>query len=92
MVSFGLRMITIDETRIGHIFGDAEGHFAEDAQLNRRPLLDTANRPGNFVGADRFGNAWFAETRADGSQIWVQVRGGNITNGGIDPRPRNFDL
>ncbi|MGH7039472.1 MAG: hypothetical protein ACREE4_19240 [Stellaceae bacterium] len=85
-------MITIDETRIGHIFRDAEGHFAEDTALNRQALLDTANRPGNLVGADRFGNAWFAETRADGSQIWAQVRGGKITNGGINPRPRNFDL
>ena len=85
-------MITIDETRIEHIFRDAEGHFAEDTELNRQALLDTANRPANFVGTDRFGNAWFVEIRADGSQNWVQVRGGKITNGGINSRPRNFAL
>ena len=85
-------MITIDESRIGHIFRDAEGHFAEDTEVNRRALIDTANRPVNFVGADRFGNAWFIETRSDGSQVWVQVRDGKITNGGINPAPRRFDF
>jgi hypothetical protein len=85
-------MITIDENRVGHIFRDVEGHFPEDTDLNRQSLIEVANTPGNFIGADRFGNAWFAETRSDGTQVWAQVRRNEITNGGINPVPRPFNL
>jgi hypothetical protein len=84
--------ITIDEGRIGHIFREADGHFAQDTTGNRQALIDAASRPENFLGIDRFGNEWFAEIRADGSQIWVQVREGNITNGGVNMTPRAFDF
>jgi filamentous hemagglutinin len=57
--------ITIDERRTSHIFRDAEGHFREDTSVNRRALVQVANRPTNLVGTDRFGNSWFAETRTD---------------------------
>jgi filamentous hemagglutinin len=83
--------ITIDESRLGHIFREAEGHFHEDNPVNRQTLIDVANRPANLLGTDRFGNTWVAETRA-GAQIWVQIRGGKITNGGINLPPRVFRL
>lgn len=82
--------ITIDERRVPHIFRNARGHFREDTQVNRRILLDVANRPENFRGTDRFGTDWFMETRSDGTQVWAQVRDGKITNGGANPSPLEF--
>jgi hypothetical protein len=77
--------ITIDDGRARHIFRNVDGHFARDTAVNRQILIDVASRPSNFLGRDRFGNDWFAETRADGTQVWVHVRGDKITNGGVNP-------
>ena len=82
--------ITIDERRTSHIFRDADGHFREDTPVNRRALVEVANRPANLVGTDRFGNFWFAEIRADGTQVWVQVRDNMIINGGQNPTAQDF--
>jgi hypothetical protein len=82
--------ITIDETRVGHIFRDAIGHFSEDTRVNRRSLIEAASRESNFLGTDRFGNDWFAETRGDRTQLWTRVRDGKITNGGINRPPRRL--
>jgi hypothetical protein len=61
--------ITIDETRLGHIFRDAIGHFREDTPANRQALIEVANRESNFLGTDARGNDWFAGLRADGAQL-----------------------
>jgi hypothetical protein len=82
--------VTMDESRVRHIFRNAEGHFREDTALNRRILIDVANRAGNFIGTDRFGTDWFSETRADGTQVWVHVRAGKITNGGLNTTPQDL--
>jgi hypothetical protein len=58
-------MITIDESRVGHIFRDALGHFPDDTELSRQAMIDVANDPKNILGADHFGNTWA------GTQIWV---------------------
>ena len=79
----------IDESRVRHIFRNAEGHFREDADANRRLLIDVASRRTNFLGTDRIGNDWYAENLADGTQVWVRVRDDKIVNGGINRRPRN---
>jgi hypothetical protein len=84
--------ITIDETKVGHIFRQAPGHFAEDTSNNRQAMINVANRPSNLIGSDRFGNEWYAETQPGGGQIWVQLRGRAIVNGGINPTPRAFKL
>jgi filamentous hemagglutinin len=84
--------ITIDESRLGHIFREAAGHFREDNGVNRQTLIDVANQPANLLGTDRFGNAWFAEIGSDGTQIWAQVHDGKITNGGFNLTPRVFQL
>ncbi len=81
--------ITIDETRLRHIFRDAVGHFQEDTPANRLALIEMANEESNFLGTDAFGNDWFAGVRADGTQLWTRVRDGKITNGGINKPPRN---
>ncbi len=82
--------VEIDETRIDHIFRDAEGHFRVGNAANRQILIDVANRQSNFLGADRAGNTWYAEDLLDGTQIWLRVRGDKIVNGGINQRPRDF--
>lgn len=84
--------VTIDEDRARHIFRSAEGHFAEDNAANRQALMDAVGRQENFLGTDRFGNAWWVEQRADGTQVWVQLRDRRIMNGGVNLVPRRFDL
>jgi hypothetical protein len=80
--------ITIDEDGVDHIVRDAEGHFREDTDVNRRLLIDTASKRTNFLGVDSVGNEWYAETLADGRQVWARVRDGKIVNGGINRIPR----
>ena len=81
--------LTIDESKVRHIFRNAEGHFREDTDANRRLLIDVASRRTNFLGTDRVGNDWYAENLADGTQVWVRVRDDKIVNGGINRRPHN---
>ena len=83
-------MVTIDGSRVSHIFRVAEGHFSEDTPENRQALMDVANDPANALGVDQFGNTWAAKNLTDGTEVWVQFRGGRITNGGINVRPRSF--
>jgi hypothetical protein len=68
------------------------GHFRDDNAANRQALIEVASRPGNLVGTDRFDNAWFAELRTDGTQVWAQVRGRVIVNGGLNRIPHDFRL
>jgi hypothetical protein len=83
--------VTIDETRIRHIFRRA-GHFSQDTLLNRQALIDVASNPQNYIGTDRFGTEWFVEVRPDGTQVWAQVRSRKITNGDLNLTPQDFDL
>ena len=70
---------------------DAAGHLAEDTPENRALLTETANDPANLLGQDQYGNDWYARTRTNGSQVWVRVRNGQITNGGVNSTPRTWD-
>ena len=84
--------VTIDETRIRHIFRRAAGRFSQDTLVNRQALIDVAGNPRNYIGTDRFGTEWFVEVRPDGTQVWAHVRGGKITNGGLNLAPQEFNL
>jgi len=53
--------ITIDESRVVHIFREAEGHFREDTDANRRLLIEVASREANFLGTDQASNDWYAK-------------------------------
>ena len=81
----------IHEPSAGHIFRNAPGHLVNDTPANRQLLVDTASNPSNLLGTDRFGNNWYAQTRPDGSQVWVSARNGEIRNGGVNPTPRPFN-
>jgi hypothetical protein len=67
-----------------------EATFAKIPPRTRRILIDVASRMANFRGTDRFGTNLFVETQADGSQVWVYVREGQITNGGANSAPEIF--
>jgi hypothetical protein len=84
--------ISIDESRLRHIFRAADGHFPTDTTANRRLLLFVAGNPANRLGEDRFGAVWAAQTMRDGSQVWVQIWNGRIINGGVNPVPRIFEF
>jgi hypothetical protein len=83
-------MIVIDETRLRHIFRNAEGHLTADTPENRQVLLIVAHNLENFLGVDRFGNTWAAHTNREGRQAWLQIRDNRITNGGINTDARAF--
>lgn len=83
--------ISIFEKDIRYIFRDAPGHLADDTPANRQALNNTASNPNNYLGIDKYGNKWCAETRPDGTQVWARVRKGLIINGGVNPTPRPYN-
>jgi hypothetical protein len=81
----------IPDSRVAHIFRDAEGHMP-DTPENRALLVEVADDPTTMLGMDGLGNVWSARLQSDGSQLWTQTRGDQIVNGGLNRRPRSFDL
>jgi hypothetical protein len=79
------------EQRKAHIFRSVEGHFAHDTPANRQLLIDTVLNINNYLGKDKWGNDWYAQTRTDNTQIWVQIRKGEIINGGLNSIPRPWN-
>ena len=82
--------VAISESRIGHIFREAEGHLT-DTPANRELITKLANDKKSVLGGDRHGNTWAAETLPDGSQALVQYRGNQVINGGTNKTPRTYD-
>ena len=70
----------------GHIFKKGSGHIP-DTPENRALLEAVANKAGNTLGADKYGVVWYAEMLPDGRQIWAEVRGNAIIEGGINQSP-----
>ncbi|CAI1157191.1 hemagglutinin repeat-containing protein [Serratia quinivorans] len=81
--------IRIPDSRLGHIFRNAEGHIA-DTPANRQLILDVAYDKKASLGSDRYGNDWSARMLPDGSQAWVQTRGGNVINAGVNNPPKTY--
>ncbi|PHY43737.1 hypothetical protein CS311_15195, partial [Lactiplantibacillus plantarum] len=69
------------------MYKNTEGHFPNWSQEHDDTLLRVAQRKSNFKRMDIHGNDWYAETIKDNKQIWVRVRDGKITDGGINSRP-----
>lgn len=82
--------IKIAEKNAGHIFRDAEGHLPDTA-ANRNLLTDVGSNKGNCLGTDKYGTEWYAKTQPDGTQVWAQVRNGEVTNGGLNQTPKTFN-
>lgn len=77
-------------SKIKHIFRDKPGHLP-DTEENRSLILKTANNPKDYLGKDKYGNDWYSQTRADGTQIWVEARNGEIWDAGINSPPRDWN-
>ncbi|WP_013631018.1 hypothetical protein [Rubinisphaera brasiliensis] len=81
---------SIPEGRTGHIFRNADGHLP-DTPANRQLLKDVADDPATTLGPDKYGNTWSARTNPDGTQTWVQTRGDQIINGGVNQTPKTYN-
>ena len=79
-----------NESIIDHIFRDADGHIT-DTPENRQLLEEVSNNTNNYLGTDKYGNDWYAQSQSDGSQIWVEVRNGIIFEGGINEEPKTWN-
>ena len=80
---------TISDNRATKIFGTREGHVP-DTPSNRATIGRVVNTEQAYLGMDQFNNKWYAQTEADGRQVWVQVRDDKIWNAGINNKPRAF--
>ncbi len=77
------------EKNLKHIFRKAPGHLI-DTPANRKILLEVAGNSENFLGVDKYGNAWHAKTQKNGQQIWTMSRDGAIRNAGSNNQPKPF--
>ncbi|MBL0887600.1 polymorphic toxin-type HINT domain-containing protein [Myceligenerans indicum] len=74
-----------------HIFRDARGHLAEDTPENRaliQSAIDPANLRHSVTLKDGSTLEKYFRKLEDGTQAWAEVRGGVITNGGLNIVPR----
>lgn len=79
----------IPDDRVRHVFRDAPGHLV-DTPENRQLLIETASDGQNLIGIDQFGTSWYVRMLDDHRQVWVQVRGDEIRNGGVNQPPRTW--
>ena len=79
-----------NDSQIKHIFGNRNGHVP-DTPENRDLIMETCNNESNYVGTDRYGKRWYAQTLPDGRQVWVATRDGIIQDCGINESVRSFD-
>jgi hypothetical protein len=81
-------LLQISEDNLSHIFREAPGHLASDTAENRL-LLQNAVNPDNYIGTNPIsGVSTYRQLLPSGEQVWVEVRQGIITNGGVNPIPR----
>ena len=83
--------LSTNENQIKHMFRNSEGHFLHNTIENRAIIEKAAGNTNNFLGVDKFGNSWYAEILSNGAQAWAEVRGGIITEGGLNQIPKVFD-
>lgn len=88
--AFGGNSFPKNDSQIKHIFGERQGHVP-DTPENRKLMLETCNNESNYMGTDRYGKRWYAQTLPDGRQVWVATRDGIIQDCGINDSARSFD-
>ncbi len=75
--------------KLDHIFRAARGHVNPSTVASRNRFLNLFERvvsdPNNLRGAARGpGVTFYTKTFRNGKQVWVEVRGGRISNGGVN--------
>ena len=78
------------DSQLKHIFRETNGHLTDTIE-NRNLLEEVANNRNNFLGPDKHGNEWYGKMSSNGTQIWVEVRGKTIINGGINEIPKIYN-
>ena len=86
----GKNRLSNKENILKHIFSKDKGHL-EDTPQNREKLIDVANKKENLLGRDQYGNEWYAEINEEGKQYWVELRNGEIWDGGLNEIPKNWN-
>jgi uncharacterized Zn-binding protein involved in type VI secretion len=83
----------IFEKNAQHIFRESKkgGHFTKDSLEARKKIIEVASNKKNYLGPDKHGNQWYGKTQSNGSQVWAQVRDGQIRAGGINKPPKPYD-
>jgi hypothetical protein len=69
---------------------EVPGHV-RDTPANEQLLRETAGNSANKVGTRPGGVDVYVTELPDGSQVWVEVFKGEITNGGVNDVPRVWD-
>jgi hypothetical protein len=77
-------------TQANHIFSGRPQKFS-DTPANRALITDLANNTYNYLGKDRFGKSWYAET-VGGRQHYAYTQNGVIKGAGYNIPPRNITL
>ena len=75
--------------QIKHIFEDRRGHVV-DTPENRKMILDTASNEKNYIGSDEWKCDWYQKHLPSGSQIWVRIRGNQVTNAGVNDQAQDL--
>lgn len=78
------------EGALGHIFRQAEGHFAVDT-AEARELIQTTAIEDNLAGISKSGFSVYQRVLESGIQIWVNVLRGTIRNAGKNDVPRSVE-
>ena len=74
--------------QIKYMFRKGKGRLA-DTPANRNAMASVASDEHNYVGTDKRGNRWCAQT-VDGKQLGVKVRNGMVTDCGMNDEPREI--
>ena len=83
-------IIPDNNSTIGHIFREAEGHIPDTLE-NRALLVNVANNTENFRGIDKYGNEWYTKILENGKEVWVESRNGKIFDGGVNEIPKSWN-
>ena len=73
-----------------HIFDDRPGHLPDNPE-NRKRVKEVVTNPTKYLGPDKHGNWWYGEILPDGTQLWGEARGEEITNGGLNEIPKEYN-
>jgi len=83
--------IIFSEKRAKHIFRNKKNHFSQDTPENRKRLLDLVSNKDYRLGMCRRGKEWYGRIVENGKQLWAEVFGGEIGNGGLNEIPNEFN-
>lgn len=82
---------TGDPAAWGDWMGCVQKVLMPDSPTTQELLRILISNEQNHLGVDVSGNDWYAQGLPDGSQLWANVRNGEMKYAGIRKIPRSFD-